>query len=123
MSRQSRLSARGLSAAIAFVVLILPLVVTAQAQDEVSKGSRPGRTPWGHPNLQGVWTSDSVMGVPFEKPRTEPLTAEEKVLQQKLKTVEAQIDPGGSNVVWNERQLSRAIKRPASLVIDPPEGR
>jgi hypothetical protein len=122
MSRQSRLSPRGLSV-IAVVVLVLPFVVTAQAQDEVSKGARSGRTPWGHPNLQGVWTSDSVMGVPFEKPRTEPLTAEEKALQQRLKAVEAQIDPGGSNVVWNERQLSRAIKRPASLVVDPPDGR
>src|SRR2546425_7864417 len=115
MSRQSRLSARGLSGAIALVVLVLPFVVTAQAQDEASKGSRPGRTPWGHPNLQGVWTSDSVMGVPFEKPRTEPLTAEEKVYQQKLKTVEEEIDPRGSNVVWNERQLTRKIRRPASL--------
>jgi hypothetical protein len=123
MSRQSRLSARGLSAAIGLVVLVLALVVTAQAQDEASKGSRSRRTPWGHPNLQGVWTSDSVMGVPFEKPRTEPLTAEEKVFQEKLRAVEKQLDPGGSNVVWNERQLTRAIKRPPSLVVDPPDGR
>ncbi len=124
MSRQSRLSARGLGAAIAVVVLVLPFVsVMVQAQNEAAKGSKPRRTPWGHPNLQGVWTSDSVMGVPFEKPRSEPLTAAEQAFQAKLKAVEAQIDPGGSNVVWNERQLSRAIPRPASLVVDPPDGR
>jgi len=123
MSRHSGLSARGLGAAVAVVVLVLPLVATAQAQDEGSKGSRARRTPWGHPNLQGVWTSDGVMGVPFEKPRTEPLTAEEKAFQEKLRAVEKRIDPGGSNVVWNERAVGRAIKRPASLVVDPPDGR
>jgi hypothetical protein len=124
MSRQSRLSARGLGVAIAVVVLALPLLsVMVQAQQEGAKGSRSRRTPWGHPNLQGVWTSDSVMGVPFEKPRTEPLTAEEKVFQEKLKAVEAQIDPGGSNVVWNERPVGHKIARPASLVVDPPDGR
>jgi hypothetical protein len=124
MSRQSRVSARGLGAAIAVVALVLPLVsVMVQAQNETAKGSNTRRTPWGHPDLQGVWTSDSVMGVPFEKPRTDPLTAEEKAFQEKLRAVEKQIDPGGSNVVWNERPLSQKIPRPASLVVDPPDGR
>jgi hypothetical protein len=26
------------------------------------------RTPWGDPDLQGVWTSESELGVPFERP-------------------------------------------------------
>jgi hypothetical protein len=124
MSRRSRLSTRGLGAAIAIVLLVLVSVsVMVQAQTETAKSSKPRLTPWGHPNLQGVWTSDSVNGVPFEKPRTEPLTADEKVFQEKLRAVEKQLDPGGSNVVWNERKLGRTISRPASLVVDPPDGR
>src|SRR5689334_17397569 len=26
------------------------------------------RTPWGDPDLQGVWSSDDEAGVPFERP-------------------------------------------------------
>lgn len=36
----------------------------------------PPRTPWGHPDLQGVWTSDGVAGVPIERAK-EVLTEEE----------------------------------------------
>jgi hypothetical protein len=39
------------------------------------------RTPWGHPDLQGVWTSDDMRGVPTERPAQqadrESLTSEE----------------------------------------------
>ena len=28
----------------------------------------PPRTPWGDPDLQGVWTSDSALRIPFERP-------------------------------------------------------
>jgi hypothetical protein len=27
------------------------------------------RMPWGHPDLQGVWTSDDLQGVPVERPK------------------------------------------------------
>src|SRR4249919_1286439 len=27
------------------------------------------RTPWGDPDLQGTWTSESELRVPFERPR------------------------------------------------------
>jgi hypothetical protein len=104
-------------------VLALPLVsIMVHAQGDAAKGAKSRRTPWGHPNLQGVWTSDTVMGVPFEQPKKD-LTPEEKAFQAKLKAIEAEIDPGGSNVVWNERKLPRNVNRPASLVADPPDGR
>src|SRR5919201_6179455 len=35
--------------------------------NDVTKGSLP-RTPWGHPDLQGVWTTDAEIGVPVERP-------------------------------------------------------
>ncbi len=125
MSRRCGLSARTLGAAIAVVVLlVLPVVsVMAQAQTGAAKSSRPRKTPWGHPNLQGVWTSDTVLGVPFEKPRTEPLTALEKANQEKLRALEKDLDPRGSNIVWNERPVSGNFTRPPALVVDPPDGR
>lgn len=123
MSRRFRVSVRTLGATIAAVVLVLPLMSAIVQAQTGAKGSKAGRTPWGHPDLQGVWTSDSVNGVPFEKPRTEPLTAEEKAFQERLRATEKELDPRGSNVVWNERQLRASITRPASLVVDPPDGR
>ena len=39
----------------------------AVAATEGSKSPAP-RTPWGDPDLQGNWTSQSELGVPFERP-------------------------------------------------------
>src|SRR4051812_14279823 len=32
------------------------------------KGWTPPRTPWGHPDLQGIWTSDDMRSVPVQRP-------------------------------------------------------
>jgi len=123
MTRRFRVSGRTLSSTIAAVALALTSVsVMGQAQSGADKGSTARRTPWGHPDLQGVWTSDSVMGVPFERPKAE-LTAQEKAFETKKQELEKQVDPRGSNVVWNERPLKQKIVRPPSLVVDPTDGR
>ena len=80
------------------------------------------RTPWGHPDFQGIWTSDSVMGVPVEKAIESP-SPEDLARQKKIRDVEAKLDASGSNVVFEERELKWTIKKPASLVTDPPDGR
>src|SRR5215208_6527691 len=33
-----------------------------------SKGFAQPKTPWGEPDLQGVWTSDAALGIPRERP-------------------------------------------------------
>ena len=33
-----------------------------------STASTVPKTPWGHPDLQGVWTTDVEIGVPLERP-------------------------------------------------------
>src|SRR6187549_1569990 len=30
---------------------------------------QPPKTSWGHPDLQGTWTSDDLQGVPVERPQ------------------------------------------------------
>ena len=80
------------------------------------------RTPWGHPDFEGIWTSDSVVGVPVEKPIASP-SSEDLARQKRIRDVEAKLDASGSNVVFEERALKRTIKPPASLVTDPPDGR
>src|SRR5262245_16581157 len=122
MSRRLHLSTRWFGATSVVVALVLS-VVSVVTQDQTDKPKKSHRTPWGHPDLQGVWTSDSVTGIPLERPRTEPLTPEEKTFQERVRAVEKDVDPGGSNVIWNEREVKLPFKRPQSLVIDPPDGR
>ena len=44
------------------------LVRTIRSQIGVAENWTPPRTVWGEPDLQGSWTSDSVHGVPRERP-------------------------------------------------------
>jgi hypothetical protein len=101
------------------------------------------RTPWGEPDLQGTWTSQPELGVPFERPvafGTRQLVTDEEFAQREaqaqnqLKSDNADFDPETADTsragqvgsatspppTWLER--GRASRR-TSLVIDPPDGR
>src|SRR4029450_4665160 len=84
MHRRFMTSGRKVRSTLAAVTMVLASVaVMGQAPGgpgSADKGSGR-RTPWGHPDLQGTWTSDSVMGVPFERAKTE-LSPQEKTFQQ-----------------------------------------
>ena len=64
------------AAAIA-IVLFCALATGVQAQSSAPAAAKPKpaaakwtqpKTPWGHPDLQGEWTSDSARGIPRERP-------------------------------------------------------
>ena len=55
-----------LVAALACVAGIAPLVAQAPAP---ASSYQPAKTPWGDPDLQGVWPSTDMVGVPFERPK------------------------------------------------------
>src|SRR5688572_23113622 len=57
------------TALAAVMIVVLAAHVTSAAQDgsRVSGSSAP-RTPWGDPDLEGTWTADDSIGVPFERP-------------------------------------------------------
>src|SRR5512134_1089531 len=101
------------------------------------------RTPWGHPDLQGTWTSEPEFGVPFERPaefgNRQSLTDAEYAqrLARTQKQAEAALDeidvfavdtsnagavgsPTSPPPHWLERSTQ---SRRTSLVIDPPNGR
>ena len=108
-------------------------------------GDRPlvPRTPWGSVDLQGTWTSEGELGVPFERPAQfgdrQYLTEEEfadRLRRARLQNEEAlaEIDVFTADVSnagavgsptsppphWLERSTQ---SRRSSLVIDPPNGR
>jgi len=96
----------------------------------------PMRTPWGDPDLQGIWTTDDEVRVPIERPRDlgTRTTLSEKEMADRLKEAErrakddkterrqlAEDQTGDGPEHWYEQ--GRSISRRTSLIIDPPDGR
>src|SRR5262245_17093726 len=103
------------------------------------------RTSWGDPDLQGTWSSESSLSVPFERPREfgdrqwltdDELAARRAQGQRQLDTDNAEFnvetaDTSNAGQVgsatsppphWLERGALSPSRR-SSLVIDPPNGR
>ena len=70
------------------------------------------RTPWGHPDLQGLWNNSTT--TPLER-----MTAEEQARGQHAQRAVSEAT-GGTGAGWLE--LGGGLDR-ASLIIDPPDGR
>jgi len=115
-----------LAAAATVVLLALPA-----AQGTSSAGQSPSapRTPWGQPDLQGVWTNSTT--TPLERPADladkSVLTEEERRTRDKEVASRSSFDRVGSlpgvgayNEFWMERG---ALNHRTSLVIDPPDGK
>ena len=89
-------------------------------------------TPWGDPDLQGMWTNETI--TPFERPLgqdKEFLTAEEAAeIKESVAKRRAATDGtsppgsvGGYNQVWLDSGTEYLPSRQTSLVVDPPSGR
>jgi hypothetical protein len=50
-----------------FVALVAVAVAPIAAQT-AKKTYKAARTPWGDPDLQGVWPSTDMVGVPLQRP-------------------------------------------------------
>ncbi len=91
------------------------------------------RTKWGHPDLQGLWTNETI--TPFERPENiadkEFLTAEEAAeiedgIAQRRAAGDGTSPPGsvgGYNQFWLDSGTKVLPGRQTSLVVDPPNGR
>ena len=101
--------------------------VAGQAQTTEEDTWTPPRTPWGDPDLQGLWNNSTT--TPLERPRElagrEFLTDEEvadleQQAQARADRPPAAGDPGNYNDFWFAR--GNLLKR-TSLIVDPPDGR
>ena len=110
-----------ISVAIVATILTLPAVVRAQT------------TPWGDPDLQGVWSNQTP--IPLERPaalankpfftKEEAADVEKNALASTLKNVAAEIGTSGEfNEIWLESEKGKVNRnRRTSLVVDPPDGK
>ena len=127
-----RMLAAGL-AVLAALVLSAP--APALAQNEASESPR---TPWGAPDLQGVWDFRTI--TPLQRPEElgdQAFLTEEEAANQEQEVVErnarlwnqaAQRTEAGGNVgaynnFWMDRGTRTVGSRRTSLIVDPPNGR
>ena len=116
---------------VVVVVVVLVFPVPAAAQSGADDWTAP-RTPWGDPDLQGLWTSATL--TPLERPGRqadrEELTDEEAAALER-QTIENRAandgkatpgSVGGYNQVWLDAGTAITETRRTSLIIDPPEG-
>src|SRR5262245_57019289 len=113
--------------------LCLCLCFSAVSYAQAQKAWTPPKTPWGDPDLQGIWPGN--VGVPMQRPATfgerTTLNDEEFAQREAQARRQAAADsqefatsytrPGiGPPSYWTERGKQT---RQASLIIDPPNGR
>ena len=110
--------------------VVLSLVVAALFAPGVAGAQT---TPWGDPDLQGVWSNQTP--VPLERPAAlahkpyftaaEAAEVEKNALASTLKNVAAEIATSGEfNEIWLESgkgKVNRSLR--TSLVADPPDGK
>ena len=106
------------------VVVEQPL---AAAVPEIREPYTVPRTPWGTPDLQGIWTGDVSHGIPLERPldtaEIEVLTPEEAAARRERGTLRS---IWGYEREWRDTTLGYAKDAPSTqvaMVIDPPDGR
>lgn len=99
-------------------------IVQAQSSGGASQWTL-GRTPWGHPDLTGTFSSDDMRGVPLQRPeefgtRAEMTDEEFAERQQNNNDQVARLDEGGTAFL---AERGRRSFRQTSLIVDPPNGR
>ena len=123
------------SAALAVIValtLFAPVVALGQA---AAAGGESPRTPWGDPDLQGIWTNTTTTPLqrPAELADQEFLTTEEHAVRDQQVARSVDLDNrypegdaseptsvGAYNNYWMERGT---LSKRTSLIVDPPDGR
>jgi len=122
-------SLAGALAVVAAVSALEPAAAQAparQAAGAQGKWTAP-RTPWGDPDLQGVWTNSTT--TPLERP--DALAGKASLTDEERADLDAQAaksadgkprtgDPGTYNDFWFDR--GKRTNR-TSLIVDPPDGK
>jgi hypothetical protein len=131
---------RSIGASVALVSLLVFLQrseTTAQNQTPAASAKTPAvpvlRTPWGEPDLQGIWTDETDTPLQrspkyanqefFTAAEREELDKERSVLLRRDKRVErgTELDVAGAyNAVFMSMKRTGAR---TSLIVDPPDGR
>src|SRR5438045_6465900 len=107
--------------------LLVAIFVASSLALHAQKPAAVQKTPWGDPDISGVWTSDAAIGIPMQRPdrfngRAELTDAEFKDKE----TRDAQTRNRAENAIGSFRNdnawLAKSYRQP-SLIVDPPDGK
>jgi hypothetical protein len=124
------------------VVIVVATCAVGAAGDRLQAGGQasaaspprwtPPRTPWGDPDLQGVYTNSNEYATPLERPaeftgrRLDELTQEELSKAREKATRQAIAGLLGGQVrgpdEWWLQNLDLAKRNQPWLIVDPPDG-
>ena len=97
----------------------------AKAAKRVDPKWKAPRTPWGHPDISGTWTTDDMRGIPMSRQpqygTRQHLTDQEFAARAKQRQNARAVDDARTGTFRNE-EGSRDFSY-TSMVIDPPDGR
>jgi hypothetical protein len=113
----------GISLGIGLMVCWTPGTAAAQQPTGSKSGWTHPKTPWGEPDLQGIWPLNHLIGTPLQRP--------ERFGDRRFLTDEefaaAQTNIGNRNKRFESGAIPQAdsgdVTRLTSLIIDPPNGR
>ena len=132
---------RSLSLAVTVLMMLVVFSTSMLGQSQPSAGTgratestkwTPPRTPWGDPDLSGIYSNSDESGIPFERParfegrRNEDLTPQElealRVERRKASAASsvAEDRPVDREVFWENLN---AVNSRAWLIVDPPDGK
>jgi hypothetical protein len=118
------LALRGIGVGIGLIICWAPWTAAAQQPPASKPGWTQPKTPWGEPDLQGIWPLNHLIATPFQRP--------EKFGERRLLTDEefaaAQKNAENRNKRFESGAIPQAdsgseVTRLTSLMTDPPNGR
>ena len=133
--RYRRRPTRTMPVIVIGIVLFSVAVVAGQTGKAPAGEWTPSRTPWGDPDLQGLWTNATI--TPLERPTNlagkEFLTEEEAAEFERQTVLRNNADRRdvapetdvrlAYNQIWYDRGTKVIGEKRTSLVVDPPDGR
>jgi len=103
-----------------------PLVITAYGTKPPVPPYRSPKTPWGEPDLIGVWSSDDTAGIPMSRPASfaDRLYQTDEEYATRSKNITQRAKQGDEAAVGAFRfDYARRAFPQTSLIVDPPDGR
>jgi hypothetical protein len=129
------MSIRNLAAALTMIAVA---ALASVSEGQSTTATAPSRTPWGQPDLQGIWDFRSI--TPLQRP--EELANKEFLTELEAAKLEREAvernrslderpaertkvggDVGAYNNFWMDRGTTTVGTKRTSLIIDPPNGR
>jgi hypothetical protein len=116
---------------LAFVLAATSLAWAQASRDGSTRAPEPGRssgvprTPWGDPDLGGVWTTDNMRGVPRERPAefgTRRLLTDEEYAKRVAQDEKTRTTEDTRVGAFRNDVGTRTIRQ-TSQVVDPPDGK